>query len=136
MRRWRSDDVRARRVRAARAVVDDVRRRATRPTYGINTGFGSFAEVRSRATRSRSCRSTWCAAMPRASASRCRCRWCAPTMALRANVLAKGYSGIRLETLELLVDAAEPAASIRSCRRAARSAPAAISRRWRIWRWC
>lgn len=90
------------RVRAARAVVD---RRAAgdAPVYGINTGFGSLAEVR----------------IPRESLSDLQhnlirshaagvgeplpVRTVRAMMALRANVLAKGHSGVRLETLELLV---------------------------------
>ena len=57
------------------------------------------------------------------------------TMALRANVLAKGFSGIRLETLDRS-SSCSTAASIPSCRRAARSAPAAIWRRSRTSRSC
>jgi histidine ammonia-lyase len=91
------------RVRAARAVVDAFAARDT-PTYGINTGFGSFAEVK----------------IPHQSLSQLQVNLLrshaagvgeplsAPvvraTMALRVNVLAKGFSGIRLETLERLVD--------------------------------
>ena len=41
--------------------------------------------------------------MPRASARRCPCASSARSMALRANVLAKGFSGIRVETLEALL---------------------------------
>ena len=57
-------------------------------------------------------------------------------MALRANVLAKGYSGIRRSTLEALIETAQPARAPASCRAAARSAPAATSRRSRTSRWC
>ena len=57
-------------------------------------------------------------------------------MALRANVLAKGFSGIRLDTLEALVALLNRARASASCRRADRSARAAISRRSRIWRSC
>lgn len=90
------------RVRAARAVVD---RKAAGdvPVYGINTGFGSLAEV----------------SIPRESLAALQLnlirshaagvgdplpvRTVRAMMALRANVLAKGYSGIRLETLEALI---------------------------------
>lgn len=91
------------RVNAARAVVDDFADRDT-PTYGINTGFGNFAEVK----------------IPHESLSQLQINLLrshaagvgeplpAPvvraTMALRANVLAKGFSGIRLHTLEALVE--------------------------------
>ena len=97
-----TDTARAR-VRAARAVVDEFADRET-PTYGINTGFGSFAEVK----------------IPHESLSQLQVNLLRShaagvgdplpvpvvraTIALRANVLAKGFSGIRLETLELLVE--------------------------------
>src|ERR1700704_218084 len=41
----RLSDAARQRVRAAREVVDEFARR-DEPTYGINTGFGNFAEVR------------------------------------------------------------------------------------------
>ena len=91
------------RVRAARAVVDEFAEHDA-PAYGINTGFGSFAEVK----------------IPHDSLSQLQINLLRShaagvgeplpipvvraTMALRANVLAKGYSGIRLETLDLLVE--------------------------------
>ena len=90
-------------VRAARAVVDEFADRET-PTYGVNTGFGSFADVK----------------IPHESLSQLQVNLLRShaagvgdplpvpvvraTMALRANVLAKGFSGIRLETLELLIE--------------------------------
>jgi histidine ammonia-lyase len=89
-------------VEAARAVVDDVAAR-DEPTYGINTGFGSFAEVRIptdslsvlqvNLLRSHAAGVGEPLPIPVVRA----------TMALRANVLAKGFSGIRMKTLELLV---------------------------------
>jgi histidine ammonia-lyase len=97
-----ADAARAR-VAAARAVVDEHARRDT-AVYGINTGFGDFAEVK----------------IPADSLSRLQVNLLRShaagvgeplpvpvvraTIALRANVLAKGYSGIRLETLDRLVD--------------------------------
>src|SRR5688572_17884937 len=96
-----ADGARAR-VEAARAVVDEFAQRDA-PTYGINTGFGSFAEVRV-APESPShlqvnlLRSHAAGVGEPLSTATVRA-----TMALRANVLAKGFSGIRLETLELLV---------------------------------
>src|SRR5262245_17430203 len=90
------------RVAAARAVVEEF---ATHhePTYGINTGFGDFAEVvipeeslaalQVNLLRSHSAGVGEPLPVPVVRA----------TMALRANVLAKGFSGIRVETLELLI---------------------------------
>ena len=97
-----TDDARAR-VLASRQVVDAFAGRDT-PTYGINTGFGSFAEVTiphdDLATLQVNLLRSHAAgvgdALPVAAVR--------ATMALRANVLAKGFSGIRLETLDLLIE--------------------------------
>jgi histidine ammonia-lyase len=90
------------RVRAARVIVDEAARHET-PAYGINTGFGNFADVRiphdSLAELQLNLLRSHAAGVgeplppPVVRA----------TMALRANVLAKGFSGIRVETLELLL---------------------------------
>lgn len=89
-------------VRASRAVVDA---HAARPTavYGINTGFGALAEVPIPADQLaalqlnliRSHAAGVGEPLPRATVR--------AIMTLRANVLAKGHSGIRLETLEALL---------------------------------
>jgi len=91
------------RVRRARALVDAMAA-GDAAVYGVNTGFGSFAEVR----------------VPRESLDQLQInllrshaagvgrplpvRAVRAMLLLRANVLAKGYSGIRLETLQALVD--------------------------------
>jgi histidine ammonia-lyase len=97
-----TDAARAR-VNAARAVVDTFAG-GDQPVYGINTGFGNFAEVRIAAgslaelqvnlLRSHAAGVGEPLSIPVVRAA----------MALRANVLAKGFSGIRLETLERLID--------------------------------
>ena len=90
------------RVRAARQLVDRIAQGNT-PTYGINTGFGTLAEV----------------SIPRADLQKLQRNLIlshsagvgtplsAPEvralMLLRANVLAGGFSGIRESTLELLI---------------------------------
>jgi histidine ammonia-lyase len=97
-----ADSARAR-ILAARALVDEYAHHDD-PTYGINTGFGNFAEVK----------------IPEDSLSQLQINLVRShsagvgeplpvdvvraMMALRANVLAKGFSGVRLETLELLVE--------------------------------
>jgi histidine ammonia-lyase len=90
-------------VDRARAVVDRMAA-GDEAVYGINTGFGALAEV----------------AIPRAALGPLQLnllrshaagvgeplavRAVRATMALRANVLAKGFSGIRRVTLERLID--------------------------------
>ena len=96
-----TDEARAR-VRAARVVVDEFTHHDD-PTYGINTGFGNFAEVKIphesltelqlNLLRSHAAGVGHPLPIPVVRAA----------MALRANVLAKGFSGIRLDTLELLL---------------------------------
>ena len=97
-----TDAARAR-VQEAREVVDDFAAR-DEPAYGINTGFGNFAQVRVpheslaelqvNLVRSHAAGIDDPLPVPVVRA----------TMALRANVLAKGYSGVRLETLEMLLE--------------------------------
>ena len=91
------------RVRAARAVVDAFAQRDA-PTYGINTGFGDFAETRVPAEDL----ATLQVNLLRSHAAGVGDPLPIPVLrgmlALRANVLAKGFSGIRLETLERLLD--------------------------------
>ncbi len=91
------------RVRAARALVE-ARLEDGQAHYGINTGFGTLAEVRiERADLARLQRNLVLShaagvgaplPLPEARA----------LVLLRANVLAKGYSGVRECTLDLLVE--------------------------------
>jgi histidine ammonia-lyase len=88
------------RLRAARAVVDA---HADEHTYGVNTGFGRFVseaiapeqseELQLRLLRSHACGvgEPYPDDVVRAA------------MLLRANALAKGFSGARIETVELLL---------------------------------
>jgi histidine ammonia-lyase len=90
------------RVAAARAVVDACAA-GDAPVYGVNTGFGSFAETRiDRADLARlqvnllrSHAAGVDAPLP--------VRAVRAAMALRANVLAKGFSGIGLAALDTLI---------------------------------
>lgn len=98
------DDAAADRVRRARAIVDR-HAKGDDAVYGVNTGFGSLAEVaiprdklsalQVNLLRSHASGVGEPLPIPAVRAS----------MALRANVLAKGFSGIRLETLQALIDA-------------------------------
>ena len=120
---------RARRRRSTRAT-------ATRRSTASTPASASSPRRASTTPISPRCSSTCCAATPPASASRCRCARVRATMALRANVLAKGFSGIRVETLDAADRAAQSRRASASCRPAARSAPAATSRRSRTSRSC
>jgi histidine ammonia-lyase len=95
-------DARAR-VNAARHVVETFAR-GEQPAYGINTGFGSFAEVRIPADSLAELQVNLLRSHAAGVGEPLPVRVVRATMALRANVLAKGFSGIRLDTLERLVD--------------------------------
>ncbi len=92
----------AERVRASRAVVDR-RAQGDEPAYGINTGFGSFAEVKIAHDALEALQLNLLRSHAAGVGRPLPIRAVRATMALRANVLAKGFSGIRLETLEALV---------------------------------
>ena len=90
-------------MRKARELVDRAAHGASEHTYGINTGFGRFVsesippeqtkELQLRLLRSHACGvgEPYPDEVVRAA------------MLLRANALAKGYSGARVETVELLL---------------------------------
>jgi histidine ammonia-lyase len=92
------------RMAAARAVVEQIAVGDGHHTYGVNTGFGRFvsseipealtAELQHRLLRSHACGvgEPYPREIVRAA------------LLLRANTLAKGYSGARIETAELLVE--------------------------------
>jgi histidine ammonia-lyase len=90
-------------VDAARAVVD---RKAAgdAPVYGVNTGFGSLAEVKIAKADLRALQINLLRSHAAGVGEPLPVRAVRATMALRANVLAKGYSGIRRETLARLVE--------------------------------
>jgi len=90
------------RIEAARRVVDNCVDKG-RPVYGITTGFGKFAEVpisrEQTATLQRNLIvSHACGVGPPLSIETVRA-----LMLLRANALAKGFSGVRVSTVECLL---------------------------------
>jgi histidine ammonia-lyase len=90
-------------VTRSRQVVDDaVARKAV--VYGVTTGFGNFADVvippdRLRELQLNLIRSHAAGVGDALGEAATRA-----LMLLRANVLAKGFSGVRLQTLELLIE--------------------------------
>jgi len=91
-------------MRAARRLVDRAAHGASEHTYGINTGFGRFVsesipEEQTRELQLRLLRSHACGVGEPYPDDIVRA-----AMLLRANALAKGYSGARVETVELLVE--------------------------------
>src|SRR5918911_1141417 len=98
-----SDDARTK-MRAARELVERAAHGTREHTYGVNTGFGRFVsksipdeqteELQVRLLRSHACGVGDAYPMEIVRAA----------MLLRANALAKGTSGARVETVELLLE--------------------------------
>lgn len=90
------------RVRAARALVDH-HAAGDAPVYGINTGFGSLAEIKIPHDQLASLQLNLLRSHAAGVGDPLPVPVVRALMALRANVLAKGYSGIREATLEALI---------------------------------
>src|SRR5258707_15107132 len=90
-------------MRAARALVERATHGTQEHTYGVNTGFGRFVnrsipEDQTRELQLRLLRSHACGVGEPYPDEVVR-----SAMLLRANTLAKGNSGARVETVELLL---------------------------------
>jgi histidine ammonia-lyase len=92
----------AARVRASRAVVDKFAAAGT-PVYGINTGFGALADVAIAADQLSALQLNLLRSHAAGIGEPLPVPAVRALLALRANVLAKGYSGIRVETVEALI---------------------------------
>ena len=91
------------RVDAARAVVDR-KAAGTEAVYGINTGFGALAETAIPSDALGALQLNLLRSHAAGVGDALPVRAVRAAMALRANVLAKGYSGIRRGTLDLLLE--------------------------------
>lgn len=92
----------ARRVEEARGLVERAAG-SDAPVYGVNTGFGSLAEVRIPRAQLEVLQLNLLRSHAAGVGEPLPIRTVRATMALRANVLAKGYSGVRRETIETLL---------------------------------
>src|SRR5262245_32850644 len=90
-------------VARARRVVDDAVAKGA-PVYGVNTGFGSFSDVHIPADRLRQLQQNLVRSHAAGVGEPLAEAETRALMLLRANVLAKGFSGVRLSTLETLVE--------------------------------
>ena len=93
----------ASRVDAARAVVDR-KAEGDVPVYGINTGFGALAETAIPHDALGALQLNLLRSHAAGVGEPLPVRAVRASMALRANVLAKGFSGIRRSTLEQLIE--------------------------------
>jgi len=92
----------ARRIEASRQVVDRAAE-GTEPVYGINTGFGALAETAVPHEALGALQLNLLRSHAAGVDEPLPVRTVRATMALRANVLAKGFSGIRRTTVEHLL---------------------------------
>ncbi|HEX5751668.1 MAG TPA: histidine ammonia-lyase [Archangium sp.] len=90
-------------VKASRDLVDRVAAGDT-PAYGINTGFGTLAEVRIDKKDLRELQRNLILSHAAGVGTPMPLPEARALLLLRCNVLAKGFSGIRLETLQLALD--------------------------------
>lgn len=90
------------RLEEARALVDRLAR-GEAPVYGINTGFGNLAEVRIAPADLETLQRNLIVSHAAGVGEPLPLPETRALMALRANVLAKGYSGIRPETVDTLL---------------------------------
>lgn len=91
------------RVDAARALVERVADRDA-PAYGINTGFGTLAEVRIDKKDLRELQRNLIVSHAAGVGQPLSVAEARALLLLRCNVLAKGYSGVRKSTLQLGLD--------------------------------
>jgi histidine ammonia-lyase len=91
------------RVLAARALVDRIAEGDV-PTYGINTGFGTLAEVRIEKKDLRTLQRNLILSHAAGVSSPLPLPEARALLLLRCNVLAKGFSGARAQTLQLGLD--------------------------------
>ena len=89
-------------VSAARSVVDD-KAAGDVAVYGVNTGFGALADTAIARDQLGALQLNLLRSHAAGVGAPLPVRAVRASMALRANVLAKGFSGIRPETLELLI---------------------------------
>ena len=101
-RRVALDPLARERVERARKVVDDAVERGA-VVYGVTTGFGNFADVVVPRDRLRELQANLVHSHAAGVGEALGEAETRGLMLLRANVLAKGYSGVRVETLELLI---------------------------------
>jgi len=92
------------RIDASRAWVDQLLARGTPTVYGINTGFGVFANVPVHADQSARLMRNLILSHSAGVGDPLPEEIVRATMAVRANTLAKGFSGVRAVVIEMLIE--------------------------------
>ena len=91
-------------IDASRAWVDELIARGAPTVYGINTGFGVFANVPIRADQSARLMRNLILSHSAAVGEPLAEEVVRAAMAIRANTLAKGFSGVRARIIETLIE--------------------------------
>eukprot|EP01084_Bolivina_argentea_P104148 186516_1 len=91
-------------VVAARKIIDDVIKQ-NRTVYGVNTGFGLFSKVQIKPDQLQALQVNLIRSHAAGVGAYLSLQRTRMLLALRINVLAKGHSGITLETLSILIKA-------------------------------
>ncbi len=91
------------RIEASRAWVEELVARGAPTVYGINTGFGVFANVPIRADQSARLMRNLILSHSAGVGDPLPEEIVRATMAIRANTLAKGFSGVRARVIETLI---------------------------------
>lgn len=97
------DDEAIKRVKASRVIVDDIVK-DNKIVYGITTGFGIFSSVNISAEDCKKLQRNLILSHACGAGNNLPTDAVRAIMLLRANALSKGFSGIRLETLEALIE--------------------------------
>ncbi len=92
------------RIEASRAWVDELVARGTPTVYGINTGFGVFANVPIHADQSARLMRNLILSHSAGVGDPLAEEIVRATMAIRANAMAKGFSGVRTLVIETLIE--------------------------------
>jgi len=97
------DDEAIKRVKASRVIVDDIVK-DNKIVYGITTGFGIFSSVNISAEDCKKLQRNLILSHACGAGNNLPTDAVRTIMLLRANALSKGFSGVRLETLEALIE--------------------------------
>lgn len=119
-------------IEQSRSVVMDVVA-AGKPVYGVNTGFGYFANRSIKKEDLRRLQLNLLKSHAAGYGTPLSIPETRLAMALRLNVLVKGYTGVRYELCQALLDLIN-AEIYPSSPNTARSEPAETSRPWPTWR--
>lgn len=90
-------------VRKAREIVEDIVEK-NKIVYGVTTGFGKFSDINISGEQCKTLQRNLIISHACGTGEKFSKEIVRAIMLLRANALAKGYSGVRLKVLQTLID--------------------------------